>query len=39
VHDEVSGQTYRWGEYNFVRLVPDEHVAHVLRLPSQAPLV
>ncbi|MEV1294728.1 alpha-1,4-glucan--maltose-1-phosphate maltosyltransferase [Pseudonocardia sp. NPDC049635] len=39
VHDEVSGQTFRWGEYNFVRLVPAEQVAHILRLPARAPLV
>jgi starch synthase (maltosyl-transferring) len=39
VHDEISGQTFRWGEYNFVRLVPQDSVAHVLRLPAQAPLV
>jgi starch synthase (maltosyl-transferring) len=39
VHDEVSGETYRWGEYNFVRLVPTDHVAHVITLPAQAPLL
>ncbi|MEJ3657082.1 alpha-1,4-glucan--maltose-1-phosphate maltosyltransferase [Actinomycetes bacterium KLBMP 9759] len=32
VHDEVSGETYDWGQHNFVRLEPWNHVAHVLRI-------
>ena len=30
VHDEVSGETYRWGQVNFVELQPWRAVAHVL---------
>jgi starch synthase (maltosyl-transferring) len=32
VHDEVSDETYRWGEHNYVRLEPWNHVAHILRV-------
>jgi len=30
VHDAVSDETYHWGQFNYVRLQPWEHVAHVL---------
>ena len=30
VHDELTGQTWRWGEYNYVRLDPAHETAHVL---------
>jgi starch synthase (maltosyl-transferring) len=30
VHDEVTGQTWDWGQANYVRLVPNEAVAHIL---------
>ena len=32
VHDEVTGETYDWGQFNYVDLQPWHHVAHVLRL-------
>jgi len=32
VHDEVSGETYDWGEVNYVRLEPWRAVAHILHL-------
>ena len=32
VHDEVSGETYRWGAVNFVQLQPWRAVAHILWL-------
>ncbi len=32
VHDEVSGETYHWGQANFVRLEPWRHVAHIMRV-------
>jgi starch synthase (maltosyl-transferring) len=32
VHDEVSGETYDWGQHNYVLLEPWNHVAHILRL-------
>ena len=32
VHDEVSEETYHWGQANYVRLEPWRHVAHILRL-------
>ncbi len=39
VRDEVTGQTFRWGERNFVRLLPWDNVAHVIALPERTPLV
>jgi starch synthase (maltosyl-transferring) len=33
VHDEVAGETWRWGQFNYVRLEPWAAVAHVLRIP------
>ncbi|MGI9002755.1 MAG: alpha-1,4-glucan--maltose-1-phosphate maltosyltransferase [Pseudonocardia sp.] len=32
VHDEVSGATWEWGQFNFVRLEPWNQVAHILRV-------
>jgi len=32
VYDEVSGETWEWGQFNFVRLEPWNHVAHILRV-------
>ncbi|HVE96060.1 MAG TPA: alpha-1,4-glucan--maltose-1-phosphate maltosyltransferase [Pseudonocardiaceae bacterium] len=32
VHDEVSGETYDWGQANYVQLSPRRAVAHILRL-------
>ncbi|MDO0930619.1 alpha-1,4-glucan--maltose-1-phosphate maltosyltransferase [Streptomyces sp. DG2A-72] len=37
VHDELSGETYRWGRTNYVRLEPGRapaHVLHVERAPN-----
>ncbi|WP_345673080.1 DUF3459 domain-containing protein, partial [Streptomyces phyllanthi] len=38
VRDELTGETYRWGSSNFVRLEPGRAPAHVLdvRRPSSA---
>jgi len=39
VFDEVSGETYEWGQTNYVRLEPWRRVCHILRLvrtPSAA---
>jgi starch synthase (maltosyl-transferring) len=32
VFDEVTGETYTWGQFNFVRLEPWNHVAHIFRV-------
>jgi len=32
VTDELTGETFHWQERNFVRLVPVENVAHILRV-------
>ncbi len=32
VHDEVSDETWHWGQFNYVRLEPWNHVAHILRV-------
>ncbi|GAA1303970.1 alpha-1,4-glucan--maltose-1-phosphate maltosyltransferase [Pseudonocardia xinjiangensis] len=32
VHDEVSGEVYQWGQFNYVRLEPWTHVAHIFRV-------
>ncbi|ANC32986.1 alpha-1,4-glucan--maltose-1-phosphate maltosyltransferase [Isoptericola dokdonensis] len=32
VHDELSGQTFGWGAHPYVRLDPQQQVAHVLRV-------
>jgi starch synthase (maltosyl-transferring) len=29
VHDELSGNTWRWGEHNYVRLDPFVEPAHI----------
>ncbi|MGH3366503.1 MAG: alpha-1,4-glucan--maltose-1-phosphate maltosyltransferase, partial [Nocardioidaceae bacterium] len=33
VYDEITGQSWRWGEHNYVRLDPAHEPAHVLTLP------
>jgi starch synthase (maltosyl-transferring) len=38
VHDEITGEVYRWGQFNYVRLEPWNHVAHVFRV-ERAPRV
>jgi starch synthase (maltosyl-transferring) len=32
VHDEISGATFHWGQFAFVRLEPQRAVAHILRV-------
>ncbi|MGH3834479.1 MAG: alpha-1,4-glucan--maltose-1-phosphate maltosyltransferase [Pseudonocardiaceae bacterium] len=32
VYDEISGETYNWGQTNYVQLEPWRTVAHILRL-------
>ena len=32
VHDEVTGDTFEWGQFNYVRLEPWRHVAHILHV-------
>jgi starch synthase (maltosyl-transferring) len=32
VYDEVTGDTFEWGQFNYVRLEPWRHVAHVLHV-------
>jgi len=34
VHDEVTGETYPWGQVNYVRLEPWRTVAHILHVVS-----
>jgi starch synthase (maltosyl-transferring) len=34
VHDEVTGETYTWGQVNYVRLEPWRTVAHILHVVS-----
>ncbi|CAM3553698.1 alpha-1,4-glucan--maltose-1-phosphate maltosyltransferase [Smaragdicoccus niigatensis] len=36
VYDEVSGETYDWGQSNWIQLDPWKAVAHVLALPAVA---
>ncbi|MEW2626443.1 alpha-glucosidase C-terminal domain-containing protein, partial [Streptomyces sp. NPDC048106] len=36
VHDELTGETYRWGRTNFVRLTPGRTPAHVLHVQRPA---
>lgn len=36
VYDEVSGETYNWGQANWVKLSPWKAVAHILVLPAVA---
>ena len=39
VHDQVSGETYRWGASSYVRLDPFREPAHVLTATAPAPPV
>ncbi len=32
VTDELSGESYRWGEANYIRLDPDRAPAHIFRV-------
>jgi starch synthase (maltosyl-transferring) len=32
VHDEVTGESFEWGQFNYVRLEPWNHVAHIFRV-------
>lgn len=34
VRDELTGEQYRWGQANYVRLDPPKAVAHILNLPQ-----
>ncbi len=34
VHDEISGQTYRWGQANYVRLDPAVEPAHIFQVKA-----
>ncbi|MCX5336969.1 MULTISPECIES: alpha-1,4-glucan--maltose-1-phosphate maltosyltransferase [unclassified Streptomyces] len=36
VHDELTGETYRWGRTNYVRLEPGRAPAHVLHVQPSA---
>ncbi|MFF0156263.1 maltotransferase domain-containing protein [Streptomyces sp. NPDC005263] len=36
VHDELAGETYRWGESNYVRLEPGRAPAHVFHVQRTA---
>jgi starch synthase (maltosyl-transferring) len=35
-HDEVTGETYDWGESNYVRLDPTRSCAHIISLKGRA---
>ncbi len=37
VRDEITADSYEWGEANFVRLEPWNGVAHVMALPALSP--
>jgi starch synthase (maltosyl-transferring) len=39
VHDELTGQTWRWGQHAFVRLTPDDpcHVLSLVRYGAGTP--
>ncbi|MFF7280814.1 maltotransferase domain-containing protein [Streptomyces griseorubiginosus] len=37
VHDELTGETYRWGRNNYVRLEPGRAPAHVFQVRRSAP--
>jgi starch synthase (maltosyl-transferring) len=39
VHDELTGETYRWGRYNYVRLEPGRAPAHVFHVQPSAPQI
>ncbi len=32
VQDEITGGTWQWGQFNYVRLEPWHHVAHIFRI-------
>jgi starch synthase (maltosyl-transferring) len=36
VHDEISGATFHWGQFCYVRLEPWRAVAHILRVQRPA---
>ena len=36
VHDELSGETWTWGEHNYVRLDPHHEPAHIRRAVKEA---
>lgn len=36
VHDLITGERYNWGSHNYVRLTPQNNVAHIFRLPEVA---
>ena len=35
-HDEITGQTWHWGEHDYVRLDPTVEPAHVIHLRTYA---
>ncbi|MFE9017790.1 maltotransferase domain-containing protein [Streptomyces sp. NPDC007808] len=39
VHDELTGETYRWGSTNYVRLEPGRAPAHVLHVQASPPQI
>ncbi|UFR06525.1 alpha-1,4-glucan--maltose-1-phosphate maltosyltransferase [Streptomyces sp. Go40/10] len=39
VHDELTGETYRWGRTNYVRLTPGRTPAHVLHVGRSTPQI
>ncbi|MFF7288644.1 alpha-1,4-glucan--maltose-1-phosphate maltosyltransferase [Streptomyces griseorubiginosus] len=39
VHDELTGETYRWGRTNYVRLEPGRTPGHVFQVGRSAPRI
>ncbi|MFF7051373.1 alpha-1,4-glucan--maltose-1-phosphate maltosyltransferase [Streptomyces griseorubiginosus] len=39
VHDELTGETYRWGSTNYVRLEPGRAPGHVFQVGGSAPQI
>jgi starch synthase (maltosyl-transferring) len=39
VHDELTGETFRWGRTNYVRLEPGRAPAHVLHVQASPPQI
>ncbi|MFE5921861.1 alpha-1,4-glucan--maltose-1-phosphate maltosyltransferase, partial [Streptomyces sp. NPDC056468] len=39
VHDELTGETFRWGRNNYVRLEPGRAPAHVLHVQASPPQI
>ena len=37
VTDQITGATYTWGAENYVRLAPQQNVAHIFVLPNISP--